>query len=144
MSKQGYCSLCQHPKKLILNDKIAAGKGFTVALREMDEFGMSFSKTTFLTHKGHITSPLITAVEEARANPVIAPKNNRAVLEMIRDLGARKAMENPEEVTVKDALKAASILQQAEGKQENILVILAKAVMQPSLEIIEGDYKELN
>ena len=140
--KTGWCSLCQHPKKLALNNAIAAGKGYTVVQREMEEYGLSFSKGTFLRHKAHITSPLITAAEEARSNPAILPQSNRAVLEMIRDLGVKKAMENPDDITVNHALRAAKILQDAEGKQEAILVVLAK-VVQGEPPMIEGTYKEI-
>jgi hypothetical protein len=144
MSKTGYCSLCKHPKALALNNAIAAGKGYTVVSREMAEYGMKFAKTTFLTHKSHITSPLLTAAEEARKNPVIAPKSKRAVLEMIRDMGVQRAMEHPEEIGVNHALRAAKILQDAEGKQESVLIILAKSLMgPPPPEMIEGSYMEL-
>lgn len=142
--KTGYCSLCKHPKVLLLNNAIAAGKGFTRCLREMEDQGWHFSKVTFLKHKEHITSPLLTAAEEARKNPVIAPRSNTAVLEMIRDLGAQKALENPESVTIAHSLRAAKILQDAAGKQESVLVILGKALMgEPPPLMIEGSWKEI-
>jgi hypothetical protein len=74
---------------------------------------------------------------------------------MIRELGMRKAIENPEEVTVDHALKAASILQAAEKKGDNILVVLAKAVMaeppddivgliSQGADVVEGEYEEVS
>lgn len=143
MSKTGYCSICKHPKVLLLNNAIAAGKGYTKVSREMADFDWKFSKGTYLKHLDHVSSPLLTAAEEARKNPVIAPKSNRAVLEMIRDIGVQRAIDNPEEVGINHALRAAKILQDAEGKQESVLIILAKSLMGPPPEIIEGSYKEL-
>jgi hypothetical protein len=55
----------------------------------------------------------------------------------------QRALENPEEVKIDHALRAAKILQDAEGKQETVLVLLAKAVQGPVPEIIEAEYKEL-
>jgi hypothetical protein len=126
-----------------LNNAIAAGKGFGRVLADMEPLGLSFAKGTFLRHKGHVTDPLITAAEAARKNPVIKPTSNRAVLEMIRDLGMQKAMEDPDAINVNHALKAAKILQDAEGKQETVMVLLAKAVQGPIPELIEGNFKEL-
>jgi hypothetical protein len=144
MSKTGFCSLCKHPKVLALNNAINAGKGYTICLREMEEeFGMTFAKRTFLKHKEHITAPLLTEAEKARKMSLVGPRNNRAILEAIRDIGMQRALENPEEVKIDHALRAAKILQDAEGKQETVLVLLAKAVQGPVPEIIEAEYKEL-
>ncbi|MBA2703467.1 MAG: hypothetical protein H0U60_06425 [Blastocatellia bacterium] len=143
MTKEGFCSLCKNPKVLLLNNAVAAGKGYTIVSREMEPMGLTFSKGTFLEHKRHITSPLRTLVDNARENPVLIPKSNRAVLEAIRDMGMLRAQEHPEEVSVNHALKAAKILQDAEGKQESVLVILAQAVQNRPPEMIEGTYKEL-
>lgn len=146
MAKTGFCSLCKHPKVTSLNNAIKAGKGFTVVLREMEqEFGLTFAKRTFLKHKEHIEAPLLTAAENARKESLVGPRNNRAVLEAIRDLGMQKALENPEAVKIDHALRAAKILQDAEGKQETVLVLLAKAVQgaPPALSEIPGEYREL-
>ena len=144
MSKMGWCSLCHNKKVGALNNAIANGKGFIRCAREMEAIDLKFSKGTFLRHREHSTSPLLTAAETARKNPVIAPRNNQAVLEMIRDLAAQRALENPEEVTVAHGLRAAKILQDAAGKQENVLVIFAKALMgEPPPFMIEGEWKEI-
>lgn len=139
MSKTGYCSLCRHPKVKALNNAIIAGKGYTVASREMEQLGMKFAKATFLTHKAHLKSPLMTDAEVAHKE---VPVSNRAVLEAIRDIGMKKALDDPDAVNVNHALRAAKILQDAEGKQETILVLLAKAVQGPPPEIIDGEYVE--
>lgn len=143
MSKTGYCSLCKNPKVMLLNNAIKAGKGYTIVSRELEPEGIKMSKVTFLKHRNHITAPLLTEAENARKHSLVGPRNNRAVLEAIRDLGMKRALDNPEEVKIDHALRAAKILQDAEGKQEQILVVLAKSVMGPPPEIIEGEYREL-
>lgn len=161
--KTGYCKLCQSELAPGLNKLIKEGKSFGEALDYMSPRGLTFSKATFFGHKKHITSPLLTAVEEAQKNPVIKPTSNRAVLEAIRDIGMKKAMEDPDSVTVNHALRAASILAEKESRHDSVLVVLAKALQgspaaamleqgQPALaletktsdraEVIEGEYEE--
>ena len=141
MSKTGYCSLCRSPKVEYLNNAIAAGKGYTKALAEMADLGVTFSKNTFLKHKSHITAPLITEAEAARKNPAIKPQSNRGVLEMIRDIGAQKAIDNPDTINLNHTIRAAKILADMEGKQEAAYIILAKAV-QP-VPLLEGEFREI-
>lgn len=106
----------------------------------MGDLGFTFAKQTFLKHKEHRQHPLLTDAEEARKT---VPVSNRAVLEAIRDIGMKKALEDPEAVNVNHALRAAKILQDSEGKQETVLVLLAKAVQGAPPEIITGEYKEI-
>ena len=136
--KTGYCSLCKHPQVVALNNAIKANKGYTICSREMESIGMTFAKRTFLKHKEHLQHPLITDAEKSRRD---APVSNRAVLEAIRDIGMKKALDDPDAVNVNHALRAAKILQDAEGKQETVLVLLAKAVQGPPPELMEGEYK---
>lgn len=146
-SREGYCKLCSSPMAPALNKLIVDGKNAADAQRTMEPLGLKFTRQTFYSHKEHVTHPLITAVEKAKRNPVVVPKSNTGVLEAIRELGMRKAIDNPDEVTVDHALKAASILQQSEKKGDNILVVLAKSVMADVSEdiagYIEGEYEEV-
>jgi hypothetical protein len=141
-SKTGYCSICKHPKVKIVNEVIAGGGSFNAALDRASEVGWAFAKGTFFKHKEHATSSLLTDADKARKNPVI-PQSNKAVLEAIRDLGMRKALEDPDSVTVNQALRAASILAEKESKQEGVLVVLAKALQGRPPEVIEGEYEVL-
>jgi hypothetical protein len=134
MSKTGFCSICRQPKVKVVNEVIAAGGSFPAALERAQDAGFNFSKATFFKHKAHATSTLLTDV----------PKTNRAVLEAIRDLGMQKALENPDSITVNQALRAASILAEKESKQDHILIVLAKRLQQDSTpEIIEGEFTEM-
>lgn len=147
MSKTGFCSVCRSEKVKVVNEVIEAGGSFNEALVIAQENGFTFSKGTFFRHKTHITSALITDAEAARKNPVVLPKSNKAVLEAIRDLGMRKAVTNPESVTVNQALRAASILNEKETKQDSVIVVLAKALQQqhdePEIPEISGEYHEV-
>lgn len=144
--KTGYCSICKNPKVKVVNEVIKTGGSFTKALYAATEEGFTFAKATFYTHKAHATSPLLTDAETARKKPIV-PQSNKAVLEAIRDLGMAKALSDPDSVTVNQALRAASILSEKEGKQDSILVILAKALqtggISPMVEVIEGSYEEV-
>lgn len=140
--KTGFCSICRHPKVKVVNEVIAGGGSFSAALDRAQEVGFTFAKGTFYNHKSHATSPLLTDADKARKNPVV-PQSNRAVLEAIRDLGMKRALENPESVTVNQALRAASILAEKESKQEHILVVLAKELQGPMPELIEGEYTDV-
>src|SRR5687767_6922392 len=146
MGREGFCKLCASPYAAALNRLILDGKNAGECLRYTEPLGLKFQRHTWYRHKeDHLTHPLITAVAKAKKNPLIVPKSNTGVLEAIRELGMRRAIENPEEVTVDHALKAASILQASEKKGDNILVVLAKAVMAeaPADIYIEGEYMEV-
>lgn len=147
-SREGYCKICSSPYAAAVNKLIVDGKNAADAQRAVEPLGLTFTRHTFYKHKDdHVTHPLITAVARAKRQPLVVPKSNAGALEMIRELGMRKAIENPDEVTVDHALKAASILQQSEKKGDNILVVLAKAVMAEPPEdiagLIEGEYTEV-
>lgn len=143
----GHCKLCRSPYAPGLNKLLLDGKNSTQIRDAMAPLGLVFTRKTLATHKQHITHPLLTAVEHARKKPVIMPQSNKAVLEAIRDLGMRNAIDNPESVTVDHAIKAASVLESKDTKGDNILVIMAKAVMQDVSDdvkgYIDGEYKEL-
>ena len=145
-TKTGYCSLCRADFVHQLNKQISAGAGYTVALREVEKKfpAASFSKGTFLRHKDHVTSALITEAEAARQSPVVVPQSNKASLELIRDLGIRKIIEDPSKIGVSQTIRAAQILAESEKKIDKIVVLLAKAVQSDfQSEVIESTYKEL-
>lgn len=140
--KTGYCSICRNPKVKVVNEVIAGGGSYTAALERATEFDWKFSKATYYSHKAHATSPLLTDAEKARKSPVV-PTSNKAVLEAIRDIGMKKALENPDSVTVNQALRAASILAEKEGRHESVLIVLAKALQGTPPELIEGTWRDV-
>lgn len=106
----------------------------------------TFSRATYYTHREHITSPLIPAAEAARRSPSIVPQTNVGVLEAIRNIGAQRALEHPEEVTVDHALKAASALEARKGGTDNWVILLAKAMQETPLletEVVVGEFRDV-
>lgn len=145
-TRTGFCSLCRSDFVAKLNKLISDGSGYTNALRTLSlkDPSISFSKGTFLRHKEHVTSALITEAEAARSNPVVVPTSNKASLELIRDLGIRKIIEDPSKIGVSQTIRAAQILAESEKNVDKIVVLLAKAVQQDYLaEPIESTYKEI-
>jgi hypothetical protein len=141
--KTGYCSICKRDDLKKINKAIEAGLSYN-SVREIVENPPA--KATFFKHKEHVTHPLLTDADSARANPVIQPKNNKEVLEAIRDIGLKNAMENPDKITTNHALRAAAILADKEQKIDQVQIILAKLVQgnpEPQrieMEVVEGSY----
>jgi hypothetical protein len=147
--KPGWCKICAHPAGKFLNSKLADDpEGFNAAkaqkfARELtlpDVELLTFNRQTFYSHREHVTHPLVSHARLAQENPVIVPKTNRGVLEAIRDIGMKRAVDHPEEVTVEHALKAAGHLMAKENRADGVLVILAKAISGSSGEVIEVPY----
>ena len=103
----------------------------------------SWSKPTFYDHKRHITHPLITAQKAALMNPTIVPQTNRGFLEAVRDIGIRKAIDNPESVTIDHGLKAVSIMESNKKPIENVFILIAKEMANPDRyrDAIEGEFE---
>lgn len=144
--KPGYCRLCDSPWAAAINALVAQDKNEAEVKRSIQQIdpAMTWNRQTFYNHKKHITSPLITHARAAQENPVVAPKTNRGVLEAIRDIGMKRAMENPDEITVDHALRAAAELNKTENKTENWMVVLAKTIAGgPATEVIEGEFSEV-
>jgi hypothetical protein len=147
--KPGFCKICVHPAAQFLNGRYEReGKAFNAKVaadfaKTLDP-KFTFTRQTWYAHLEHITHPLVTAVEESKRHPVVVPKTNTGVLEAIRDLGIRRAIENPEEVTVDHALKAATELNRKQTSTDEVLIVFAKVLSgeQPA-EVIVGEWREL-
>lgn len=143
--KPGYCKICDSPyadaiNKLIAQEKNEAETKRTIQLIDSD---FTWNRATFYAHKGHVTHPLVTHQKQALAEPAVAPKTTRGVLEAIRDIGMKRAIDNPEEVTVDHALRAASELNRTEKKTDDIRIVLAKIIAGGPTEVIEGEFEEV-
>lgn len=100
-------------------------------------------------HKNHITDPKETLVDHARRNPAIKNNvSNDEFLQAIIDIGYQKAIEDPDNINVGHALKAAQVREaRKQANTTNVLMLFAAASMglptnQP--EVIEGAaWKEL-
>lgn len=145
--KPGFCKICVFPGAQFLNARHAReglnAKQAAEFAKTLDpSFG--FTRQTWYAHVEHITHPLVTAADAARNAPVIVPKTNTGALEMIRDIGMKRAVEHPDEVTVDHAIKAASELNKREVGTDKVMVVLAKILSgeQPA-EAIVGEWHEV-
>lgn len=143
--KTGFCSVCQREDVKRINKAIEDGWSYNAV---KDTFPTPPAKATFFKHKEHVTSPLVTAAQAARSNPVIKPRTNKEVLEAIRDIGLQNAIDDPSKITANHAIRAAAILSERE-KTHNVQIVLAELVQGPpppmmieTETIVEGDYSE--
>lgn len=69
---------------------------------------------------------------------------NEQYLEAIRDLGYKRAVENPEEVTIDHGLKAAQVLASQKRGGGDTIILLAKVFTGGGLpDVIDGEYQEV-
>lgn len=144
--KPGYCKICDSPWAEAINRLIAQDNNEAETKRAIQVIDPDFTwnRQTFYGHKKHVTHPLVTHAKAAQENPVVVPKTNRGVLEAIRDIGMQRAVENPDEVTVDHALRAAAELNKTENKADGALMILIKTISGGQApEVIEGDWSEV-
>lgn len=138
----GYCSVCQRGDIKKYDKAIADGWSYNT-IREL--FPNPPAKATHAKHKAHTK---VVATKPVEATPLdLRPRSNKEVLEAIRDLGLRNALENPESITVNQAIRAASVLAEKDKGQENITIIMAKLLQGPTpvLELdntIEGEWSD--
>ena len=148
----GFCKVCAHEGAKFLNAAIIraeATKPMTAAemlayMRVLDpEF--NYDRHGFYKHKqDHLTSPLVTAVEKTkREGQLILPKNNAEALEMVRDLGMKTAIDNPESIGVDHALRAISEMEKKKTGPDNFWVMLSRAQNGEAPELIVGEFKEV-
>lgn len=156
--KPGYCKICAHPMahKFIQGAREGgkSGKGWNAA--EAQEagkvYGLSFNRQTWYAHLEHARTAearVIQAAEMVRKEGALTLRdierhNNTDVLEAIRDLGMKKALDDPEQVTLDHALKSIQILEQRKDKGGDALNVLVQFVVgQPPAVVIEGQAREV-
>jgi hypothetical protein len=148
--KPGYCKLCAWEEEPALNKLMKAGKNAAECARwAKDKFGFEFNRQTFYNHKGHITAPedkvVAYAEQKKLEKPVIRTATNRDFLQAVRDIGYTRALDNPDEISIDHALKAASILETSKQKQSDITLIFAQVVTGHAPDIVvEGTAREVD
>jgi hypothetical protein len=146
--KQGYCKLCSFAEVDAVNDRLKRGFNARQVNDFLRQYGMQVNRQTIYAHKDHITHPadkVVAAAEKARMNPVIKNATTDQFLEAIKDIGFRRAQQNPDEVTVDHALKAASILSQKKENGTNVFLLMAKVITgnAPAV-VVEGQSEEVS
>ena len=151
--RQGYCKLCAFADVAKLNKNIAAGwnsRQINDWLRE--NYNVTVTRQTFYNHRdNHAKNPqdrLVTAVQKAQAKGVVLPAttSTEEFLGAVRDTAMRRAIENPEEVTIDHGLKAAQILASQKKSGGDIHILLAKIVTGSDWRsgvVIEGEAVEV-
>jgi hypothetical protein len=155
--KVGYCKLCAWEHALELNRKIRDGtiKNAAQAQEFALRYGLTFNRQTFYNHKPHALGTegaVVQAASQAMKKLQVKNSSNDEFLGAIRNIGMARAIQNPEDVSIDHALKAASILEARKdkaGDQINLLVAIvtgnAPAVqITPGDTTIEGEAREIS
>ena len=130
--KQGYCKLCSFAEVDAVNDRLKRGWNARQVNDFLKQYGIQVNRQTVYAHKDHITAPadkVVAAADKARMQPAIR--------------NATTDQQNPDEITIDHALKAASILSQKKEKGTNVFLLMAKVITgnKPQL-IVEGVAEE--
>lgn len=164
--QQGYCKLCSFsdPKlqddfdrrtgKLKPGKQVGDDKAYEYSppmLNEwLEERGIKpVDRATVYRHRKHVMHPkdrLVNAVQKRERDHGTVPANvtEDTFLQSIVAVGAKKVAENPEEVTIDQALKAAQIRSnmQKKGTDINVLVNVMTSG-DPQDVVIEGEATEV-
>lgn len=154
----GYCVICHSPNLKKINDRIR--EGWNAA--QLDELARSlgdkgWTRQTWYSHKRHYTAPvkfvndakkgLVTVDEDGNARKLAIKRgSNQEFLETVRDIGLTKALNNPDSITIEQALKATSILEgrkAGHGAEVKVLIGIVTGD-KPSYEIIDGEATEVH
>ena len=140
----GFCKVCSSSLAKQINKRLARGDSTTKIIAWAGDNDFSITKPTLLKHKKHITDPRTTFVDEAKKNPVIKRTNYDEFLQALVDVGAARAAERPEDVTLDQSIRAAQTLAQRNDKRVDVLLVLAERLAPKQLEpVIEGEWIEL-
>lgn len=145
--RPGYCSICAWEFAPELNKKLKLGWN----ARELNDWaqtkGKTFHRETLYAHKKHLTSGVDQVVQAAHMIPErdkIRTVSNDQFLEAIRDIGLANALQDPSSVNLNHSLKAVQILESKKEKPQQVLLVLAGAVMGRLPEpAIDGEVREI-
>jgi len=142
----GFCKVCASDLKGEVNKRMNRGDTIASIERYLKDKEYPVSQPTLRSHREHITSPKTTFVEKARQNPVIKRGvTTNDFLQTLVEIGATRAAEAPESVSLDQSIRAAQIIEGRKDKQVDALVTIARMLMgqAPRPEIIEGEYFEV-
>lgn len=165
--KAGFCKICAHPDGWRFVEGVTkggkSGKGWNAAeaAEAGARFGLSFSRLTWYNHQKHVRGE-VASPETASPVPTDGPKervpvrkaSNVEYLETIRDMALARALNNPDEVTIEQGLKATSILEGRKSQASDSINLLVQVVtghapavaiakpVEPAL-IVEGEAREV-
>lgn len=152
LGKTGYCSICASDLEPEINKRLKTNWNSTKLNEWLSKFQdasgktVYFNRQTIYKHKKHITAPedkVVSFAAKAQANPVIKTASNRQFLEAVRDIGMQRAIQNPDEISIGDALKAVQIMENTKQNTGDTYYILAQimtgAIPALPAEVVEGE-----
>lgn len=133
---QGFCKLCAFKDakfQLSYDERTKAGwspNQLNEWSKKQGQPGAVATRETIYKHRVHVQHPndrIVTAVQrtEQRALQTKPVHDPDVFLESLVSIGAQRAMQNPEEVTIDHALRAASALKQSKGQSSGINILIA-------------------
>lgn len=144
MSSLGFCKVCKSSLVKEINKRLKRGDAYPPLVEWCKSHDFKVTRQKLADHKKHITDPRETLVDHARRNPAIRNGvSNDEFLQSIIDIAATRISENPDEISVTHALKAAQIRESRKQSQSNVLVLFAKASMglENQQPVIEGEWR---
>ena len=155
VGKPGYCKLCDLEDGAIqngLDDRVRQGwppKQLDVWLKRQIPDWPGVASNTVYKHRPHVAHPqdkLVTAVKRAEQRAVTVPPKSSPddFLNALVSIGMKRAVENPDDVTLDHALRAATALKQAKSPANqgiNILIALMTGNAAPST--MDGEYVDV-
>ena len=158
--KQGYCKLCsfEDPRVQDAFDKrcgLRKGKGYAYSPAALNEWlkekgiDVRATRNTIYNHRIHVMHPkdrMVTAVQKRTIDHGTLPArvSNDEFLSTVIALGQQRAVSDPNEVTIDQALKATQIKANTKDRsnaQAMLVQIFTSGGTEPT--IIEGEVKEV-
>lgn len=133
---QGFCKLCSFKDakfQLSYDERCRANwspKNLNEWVLTQDQPGAVASKETIYNHRKHVQHPkdrIVSAVQrtQARTLDVAKPQSSPDdFLQAVVEIGARRAVENPDEITIDHALRAAQALKQGGNNAKGGLAVI--------------------
>jgi hypothetical protein len=152
--KPGYCKLCDLEDGTIqnqLDDRVRqkwSPKQLNTWLTRQIPGWAGVSENTVYKHRPHVQHPqdkLVSAVKRAEQRAVtVAPQSSPdEFLNALVSIGMQKAVENPEDVTIDHALRAASIQKQAKAAPNAGINVLIALMTNNSAPVMDGEYVDV-
>lgn len=140
----GSCKVCSSGLAKQFNKRLDRGDSYTKVMAWAADQDFKVSKPTLINHKRHITDPKTTVVEQAKKNPAIKRTSHEEFLQTLVDIGAARAAENPDDVSLDQSIRAAQTLASKGDKRVDVLLVLAERLSPKQLEpVIEADWREI-
>jgi len=143
----GQCKVCKTSLKREINKRLARNDSYPSIIEWAKKKDFSVSKPTLGKHKAHITDPMTTLVDQARADPAIKRVTVSEFRQALIDIGFQRALADPDSVSIDHALKASAQEDARKDKHVDVLMVVANRVTErlepPKPEALVGEYKEI-